>query len=157
MEGYAPDRLIGFGLGERFVDALDDAILVVIPYENLHVAEPGVVERGAQMARCELGFFLRCEQARLPRLPRHGLVLHRHARNGYTLARVFGNVARHHGSPHAVVLLAQASPENHRTRRFHERRRTPGRCDDLDGRIDCKGALDKRNEQLPIVFDGEEG
>ena len=111
---------------------------------------PRRIERRPQIPRAERGLLLGREQARVPRLPRHRLVLHAHAAHAHALVRIRAHVTREQTRPRLVVRAAQMAAAVHHTVALHERRRAPRRGQQLERGVRGQAALDER-EQQPLI------
>ena len=128
---------------------------VVVPSEQLHIAMPRRIQRRTQIRCRELSFLFRAEQARIPRLACHGLVLHAHAADAHALASIRVHVFRQHFGPYLILRTTQLAAPVHAAVGLHERRRAPGACEQLQLRVHRKPALDEREQQLPVATDGK--
>ena len=102
---------------------------VVIPSEQLHIAMPRRIQRRTQIRCRELSFLFRTEQARIPRLACHRLVLHAHTADAHALASICIHVFRQHLSPCLILRTTQLATPVHAAVGLHERRRAPGACE----------------------------
>src|SRR5205085_3361209 len=123
---YAPDVLRCFGVFKNRARALVYQVAVVIPRENLLVAEALPSKGRPEVVLQEVPLVLRREDARLPLLSRHRLVLDGDAPDGYALGLIRLDELRVVVGPRLVELRLQLPAVEHVVVLLHEGGRAPG-------------------------------
>mmetsp|Transcript_67831 Transcript_67831/g.201874 ORF Transcript_67831/g.201874 Transcript_67831/m.201874 type:complete len:358 (-) Transcript_67831:28-1101(-) len=151
-----PDILGRIGIIVDGSCPLQHPIAVVVPDQDLHILQAGVVQGGAQVLSHKIALLLGGVEARLPALSSLRLILHGHA--PYVHARLLHLLHEPHEvqGPSASALRQEPPIAVEHRLRFHPRRRAPGTCKDRQGAArELAGRLDHRQDALPVPVDAE--
>src|SRR5689334_8563655 len=151
-----PNILRRFRISQDRLRALVNEISIVIPNDDLLLAESFLLDRWSKMVLEEVAFVLGRVDARLPLLRRHRLVLNTDAPDRNAFALVSSDELHEVVGPRLIELRFQLAAAQHVVVVFHERRRAPRAREDVEpvaGRRDY--LLDKGNAEFLIVRDAE--
>ena len=156
VEARAPHVLRSLGIAVDDAGALDHGVAVVVPHDHAHVAEPGLVQRGAEVVAHEVAFLLGGVEAGIPALAGLGLVLHRHAPHRHALGLVGLDEAHEALRPGRAAFGQQLAAVVHAAAVLHPGRRAPGRDQQLDrpARHALRG-LDHGQQGFAVALDVE--
>ena len=150
VEADAPHALPHGRIAQRVAGALVDALLVVVPDDELH-RDAVRVEHWAEMVADQLRFALRRIAAALPGLRRPRLVLHGHRGNLHALRRVALEIARDVFGPRRFPLVEQLAAGARAAVGFHPGRRAPRRGEQEQLRRSGDDILHHRQDVLAVL------
>ncbi len=156
VEAHAPCVARGVGILEDHPRALRHQVAVVVPDDDLAVAQAGLHHHRAQVVLEEVAFVLGTEDHRLPALRGHGLVLHRHAPDRNALLLVRPDEPREVARPRVGELGLELAALQQAAVGLHERGRAPRAREQREvaaGRGDR--ASQQRDAEGAVVGDGE--
>ena len=152
----APDKTRRLRVAEDRVGTLHHFVAVVVPDDDLDVAQTGPGQLRPQVVAHEIAFFFGAVAARVPSLRGGGLVLHRHAPHRHTFGFIRLDEADKTTRPGPGVLRQQGAAAVHLAVALHPRGRAPGRNQQLDGsRRHTQRRLNERQQRLAVAVDVE--
>ena len=150
VEADAPHALPHGRIAQRVAGALVDALLVVVPDDELH-RDAVRVEHRAEMVADQLRFALRRIAAALPGLRRPRLVLHGHRGDLHALRRVALEIARDVFGPRRFPFVEQLAAGARAAVGFHPGRRAPRRGEQEQLRRSGDDILHHRQDVLAVL------
>src|SRR6185503_18657702 len=152
MKTNAPDKLRRLRIGKQRADSLIDQIAIVIPGNDLLVAQSRTAQRWSKVVLEKVSFFLGGVNTRLPFLRRHRFVLDREPPDRYSFRLVGPDELRVVVGPRLVKLGFQFAAMQNIVVVFHERRRAPRTGEDVELTLcGCQDFLDKPDSILLVV------
>eukprot|EP01137_Pigoraptor_chileana_P000265 Opistho-2@36166 len=156
VEAAAPDVTGGFGVRVDDAGPLHHQVAVVVPDDDLDVAQSGARQGRPEVIAHEVALLLRRVDAGVPALHGHGLVLHRHAPDRHPLGRIGLDEAHIAAGPGLGEHRQQPAAAVHLPIALHPGRRTPGRGQQLQRSArHLLGRLDHGQQGLAVAVDIE--
>src|SRR3989454_2697164 len=151
-----PDILRGFRIVEDRLCPLDDQIPVMIPHDDVDVAEALLYHDRTKVVLEKIPLVLSLKDTRLPPLGGHRLVLDGDPPYRHACLAIALNELRKVERPGMSVLGAQVTAVQHVIVVLHERRRAPGTGEELEP-VPARGHRppDERDPEPQVVRDGE--
>src|ERR1041385_3508353 len=152
----APNVLRSSRIGQYRLHALIDEITVVIPRDYFLVRQTFPLDCWTKMVLQKISLLLCGENARLPFLCCHRLVLNGDTPDGYAFTLVSLDELHEVVGPRLIKLRFQSPTMKHVVVIFHECRWTPRTAEDVElSARRCYCLFDKWNPKLLVVLDAE--
>src|ERR1044072_5406905 len=127
-----PHKLRRLRIGEQCADSLIDQIAIVIPGDDLLVAQTRTAQRWSKIILEKVSFFLGRVNTRFPFLSRHRFILDRESPDRYAFRLVGPYELRVIVGPRLIELGFQFTAVQNVVVVFHERRRAPRAREDIE-------------------------
>ena len=131
VKARAPHVFGGLGVAVDHICALHQAVAVVVPHNDLDMAQACGLQHRPQVVAHKVALFFGGVNAAVPALHRLGLVLHRHAPDGHALGCIGLNKFDIATRPSVAVLGQQMTALVHLPIALHPGRWAPGRSQQL--------------------------